>query len=620
MASLSLKHIYKVYSNGTKAVNDFNMEIKDKEFIVFVGPSGCGKSTTLRMIAGLEEITYGELSIGDEVVNSLEPKERDIAMVFQNYALYPHMSIYENIAFGLRTRKIPNDEIDKKVKEVAKTLEIEEYLDKKPKEMSGGQRQRVALGRAIVREPKVMLLDEPLSNLDAMLRTQMRSEIVKLHKKLNTTFIYVTHDQVEAMTMGSRIVVMKDGYVKQIDTPKNLYRYPNNMFVASFIGTPQMNFFRVKLNKINEQINIIFLDINEVITVPFSKLIKVHPSYLDGSTELFLGIRAENIALKKSESSLKMKISHIEELGNESLIYGDIDLNNDSIGISPTKIIVKTQGVSYIESEPVVDISFDLDYIHLFDSESKDSILKRIPDNNYVNISVKNNKLILYGIEFDLPSAFSLVDYEYEALIPLSAIKTKKGSTLVPINKEKIDDIILLTLKKEDHTLFALSDNIYDNYDIDIDMSLITIMKNGIDIIKPIIKDNIIQGRFDVRKVNDGLFKNHNEYYISFLGNSFASPQKITQKMCQAYSDRRIFREEFSFSFPPHSIKIANDGIEGKVIEEMDFGCKRYVLVQVKDEKLLVLDPIVKIGDNVFISFNFDEMSVTENERDIKVI
>ena len=278
MANLSLKHIYKVYPNGTKAVNDFNMDIKDKEFIVFVGPSGCGKSTTLRMIAGLEDITYGELTIGDEVVNSLEPKDRDIAMVFQNYALYPHMSIYENIAFGLRTRKVPKDIIDQKVKEVAHTLGIEDYLDKKPKEMSGGQRQRVALGRAIVREPKVMLLDEPLSNLDAKLRTQMRSEIVKLHKKLNTTFIYVTHDQVEAMTMGTRIVVMKDGYVKQIDSPKNLYRYPANKFVASFIGSPQMNFYRVVLHKVDDKIKIEFLDVKNTIEIPFEKLVKIEPS------------------------------------------------------------------------------------------------------------------------------------------------------------------------------------------------------------------------------------------------------------------------------------------------------------------------------------------------------
>lgn len=214
MANVSLKHIYKVYPNGTKAVNDFTMEIEDKSFIVFVGPSGCGKSTTLRMIAGLEEISAGELKIGGEVMNDAEPKDRDIAMVFQNYALYPHMTIYENIAFGLQMRKVPKDEIDRRVKEVAKTLGIYEYLKKKPKEMSGGQRQRVALGRAIVREPKVMLLDEPLSNLDAKLRTQMRSEIVKLHKKLNTTFIYVTHDQVEAMTMGTHIVVMKDGFIQ----------------------------------------------------------------------------------------------------------------------------------------------------------------------------------------------------------------------------------------------------------------------------------------------------------------------------------------------------------------------------------------------------------------------
>ena len=358
MAKLSLKHIYKVYPNGTKAVNDFNMDIKDKEFIVFVGPSGCGKSTTLRMIAGLEDITYGELTIGDEVVNSLEPKDRDIAMVFQNYALYPHMSIYENIAFGLRTRKVPKEVIDKKVKEVAHTLGIEDYLNKKPKEMSGGQRQRVALGRAIVREPKVMLLDEPLSNLDAKLRTQMRSEIVNLHKRLNTTFIYVTHDQVEAMTMGTRIVVMKDGYVKQIDSPKNLYRYPNNKFVASFIGSPQMNFYRVILHKEDDKVKIEFLDVENTIEIPFEKLIKIEPSYLDGKKEVILGIRAENIVLKKSNNSIKMRVSHIEELGNETLIYGDIDLNNDSIrDNNKTRTIVKVSGTKEIEPNSIIDIT-----------------------------------------------------------------------------------------------------------------------------------------------------------------------------------------------------------------------------------------------------------------------
>ena len=243
MASLSLKHIYKVYDNGFKAVNDFSMDIADKEFIVFVGPSGCGKSTTLRMIAGLEEITAGELKIGDVVVNNYAPKDRDIAMVFQSYALYPHMTVYDNIAYSLKISKVPKEEIDKRVRAAAESLNITEYLDRKPKALSGGQRQRVALGRAIVRNPKVFLLDEPLSNLDAKLRASMRSEITKLHQRLQTTFIYVTHDQVEAMTMGTRIVVMKSGFVQQIDTPKNIYNYPANKFVAGFIGTPQMNFY-----------------------------------------------------------------------------------------------------------------------------------------------------------------------------------------------------------------------------------------------------------------------------------------------------------------------------------------------------------------------------------------
>ena len=242
MASLSLRHIYKIYQGDVTAVKDFNLEIEDKEFIVFVGPSGCGKSTTLRMIAGLEDISKGELYIGDTLVNDVEPKERDIAMVFQNYALYPHMSVYDNMAFALKLRKMPKDEIEKKVTEAAKILDIEHLLKRKPKALSGGQRQRVALGRAIVRNPKVFLMDEPLSNLDAKLRVQMRTEISKLYRKLQTTFIYVTHDQVEAMTMGTRIVVMKDGIIQQVDTPQNIYNYPTNLFVAGFMGSPQMNF------------------------------------------------------------------------------------------------------------------------------------------------------------------------------------------------------------------------------------------------------------------------------------------------------------------------------------------------------------------------------------------
>ncbi|MBP5276216.1 MAG: sn-glycerol-3-phosphate ABC transporter ATP-binding protein UgpC, partial [Lachnospiraceae bacterium] len=242
MAGLSLKNICKVYPNGFEAVKDFNLEIADQEFIIFVGPSGCGKSTTLRMIAGLEDISSGELRIGDRLVNDVEPKDRDIAMVFQNYALYPHMTVQENMAFGLKLRHVPKDEIDKMVKEAAKILDLTPLLDRKPKALSGGQRQRVAMGRAIVRNPKVFLMDEPLSNLDAKLRVQMRIEIAKLHQRLGTTIIYVTHDQTEAMTLGTRIVVMKDGVIQQVDTPQNLYDKPQNLFVAGFMGSPQMNF------------------------------------------------------------------------------------------------------------------------------------------------------------------------------------------------------------------------------------------------------------------------------------------------------------------------------------------------------------------------------------------
>ena len=317
MASLKLEHIYKVYPNGTKAVNDISLDIKNGEFIVFVGPSGCGKSTTLRMIAGLEEITAGELYIDSDIVNDVEPKDRDIAMVFQNYALYPHMTVFENMAFGLRLSHVPNDIIQEKVLWAADILGIKDYLDRKPRNMSGGQRQRVALGRAILRNPRVMLLDEPLSNLDAKLRTQMRTEIAKLHQKLKTTFIYVTHDQTEAMTLGDRVVVMKGGRIQQVDTPKNLYNYPSNKFVAGFIGTPQMNFFPVTLLKDGDKVKVFFKDNEETMNVEYNKLIKVLPEFLDGKHDVTLGIRCESISIVKVRMVAFFKR---EKKGAESLI------------------------------------------------------------------------------------------------------------------------------------------------------------------------------------------------------------------------------------------------------------------------------------------------------------
>ena len=273
MASLSLKNICKVYPNGFEAVKDFNLEVEDQEFIIFVGPSGCGKSTTLRMIAGLEEISSGEFYIDGKLMNDVEPKDRDIAMVFQNYALYPHMTVFDNMAFGLKLRKVPKDEIKRKVEEAAKILDLEKLLDRKPKALSGGQRQRVAMGRAIVRNPKVFLMDEPLSNLDAKLRVQMRSEIASLHNRLKATIIYVTHDQTEAMTLGTRIVVLKDGVIMQVDSPQKLYNEPNNLFVAGFIGSPQMNFIDTKCKVEGDKVSLTFD--NTTIVLPPAKAKKL---------------------------------------------------------------------------------------------------------------------------------------------------------------------------------------------------------------------------------------------------------------------------------------------------------------------------------------------------------
>ncbi len=328
MASLSLKNVCKVYPNGFEAVKDFNLEIADQEFIIFVGPSGCGKTTTLRMIAGLEDISSGELKIGDRVVNDVEPKDRDIAMVFQNYALYPHMTVYDNMAFGLKLRKVPKDQIDKMVKEAAKILDLTPLLDRKPKALSGGQRQRVAMGRAIVRNPKVFLMDEPLSNLDAKLRVQMRIEIAKLHQRLGTTIIYVTHDQTEAMTLGTRIVVMKDGVVQQVDTPQNLYARPQNLFVAGFIGSPQMNFLdaTVKVSGETAYLQIAGRD------VPLSpaKSKKLIDGGYDGKVVAF-GIRPEDVydseefIQKSPQSVFESTVKVYELLGAEVYLYFDLD-------------------------------------------------------------------------------------------------------------------------------------------------------------------------------------------------------------------------------------------------------------------------------------------------------
>ena len=361
MAGISLKNVQKIYSGNVTAVHKFNLDIKDKEFVVLVGPSGCGKSTTLRMIAGLEDISEGELYIGDRLVNDVQPKDRNIAMVSQNYALYPHMTVFENMAFGLKLRKVPKDEIKRKVEEVAGILDITHLLNRKPKALSGGQRQRVALGRAMVRNPDVFLLDEPLSNLDAKLRTTMRSEIIKLHRRLDATFVYVTHDQTEAMTMGDRIVVMKDGHIQQVDTPQRLFNFPANVFVAGFIGSPQMNFINSKVVKYENKYFIEFS--GSLMSVPqrFMDKIKDYEN-----KEVIMGVRPEDIIIEE-KSEVKASVDIMEVMGSEAYVY--LKLNDGS------KLIAKTgSGVNFNVGDEV-GIKANPDKIHIFDKETEKSIL-----------------------------------------------------------------------------------------------------------------------------------------------------------------------------------------------------------------------------------------------------
>lgn len=369
MASISLKNIQKVYPGDVKVIDDLNLEIRDKEFIILVGPSGCGKSTTLRMIAGLEEVSGGDLCIGDRRVNDVPPKDRDIAMVFQNYALYPHMTVYKNMAFALSLRKVDKKIIDQKVHEAAKILDIEHLLNRKPKALSGGQRQRVALGRAMVRDPAVFLLDEPLSNLDAKLRTQMRTEITKLHKRLQTTFVYVTHDQTEAMTMGDRIVVMKEGEIQQVDTPQKLYDEPCNMFVAGFIGSPQMNFIDVTVKKQGDGYAVAFGPYTIPLQPGKTEQADLN-SYVDKT--VVLGIRPEDLHTEPAflnaspETVIELHVDIAELMGAEVYLYGE------SAGVSLT---VRAPSRVQARSGDAVQLALDGNKLHLFDKQTERVIL-----------------------------------------------------------------------------------------------------------------------------------------------------------------------------------------------------------------------------------------------------
>ena len=636
MASLNLRHIYKVYPNGVKAVNDFDMEIKDQEFIVFVGPSGCGKSTTLRMIAGLEEISAGELYIDDKMVNYLEPKNRDIAMVFQNYALYPHLSVYENIAFGLRLRRLPKAEIDEKVKKAAEMLGLMDYLKSKPAALSGGQRQRVALGRALVREPKVFLLDEPLSNLDAKLRAFMRSEITKLHDKLKTTFIYVTHDQVEAMTMGDRIVVMKDGFIQQIDTPKNLYRYPMNKFVANFIGTPQMNFTDVVLSNEKEKVRIDVKGTETSFLVPREYLLKVDPIYFDGETVVSFAIRPEYLSRDKKvyPYSCKAKIVSVEELGTETQLMMDFDLERDILSLGnddeniKSSLTIKTDADYDGKVNDVIEISLDLEHMHLFDSIDEEVINPHLPNHARVKGVVKDNELQMMGLSLDLPSAINLENDTYDVYVPLDAIKVDKSKKDLSIYKvEQIGDKYLLSFFKDGEVLFALSDEEFkekDKVGLEISLRQLDFYKEKELVLSHLNVTNELEGMVYYHKEKDESGKKVKvlDYLIDDLELPCHNP--IGYRSFIDNKDRSVYDLDMIFKFKANEIHIAEDGVfELKVKEIINFDVEKYALCEYKEQNIVILldkEEELEIGQEIKANVDVDNIEVFDKVKGIKLV
>ena len=626
MASLSLKHIFKVYDGKVKAVNDFCMDIEDKEFIVFVGPSGCGKSTTLRMIAGLEEITAGELRIDDEIVNDFEPKDRNIAMVFQNYALYPHMSVYENMAFALRTAHEKKEVIHEKVMEAAAILGITEYLERKPKALSGGQRQRVALGRAIVRNPKVFLLDEPLSNLDAKLRAAMRSEISRLHERLGTTFIYVTHDQVEAMTMGTRIVVMKDGFVQQIDTPVNLYKYPDNVFVAGFIGTPQMNFFDGTVIKEGDDVTF-NLDCGASVGMKYVQADKVPVKYMDGNHKVVFGIRPDDVRVKNdtnyddgSWAPAKAVVSVVEVLGGETLIYANLNLNTPDA--EEGAIIIKASPDTIVRRGDILDIEISRRKFHVFDKETEMSIRKRIPEASYIRANVEDGKLTFEGQAFEMPSAVKCDNAtDVETVIPISALTLGAGAGKANVQwVENVEGKNLYFLKVGDLTMFSLEEGearfkAGDIVDFDIDFTKVGIEALGI---APINLTNTLDGTFTKEKDKSRKFYN---FYMN-VGAAKLIPTVPACEKIFACKGSKIFRTPLEYIFDASVVTVtpheegATDVLTGTVSEIRDYGFVRYATIDTEGQKVVAAYDGA-VGDQVDLHVPAESIVIKDKSIDI---
>ena len=626
MANLKLSHIYKVYDNGHKAVNDFSIDIADREFIVFVGPSGCGKSTTLRMIAGLETITAGDLFIGDTLVNDMEPKDRDIAMVFQSYALYPHMSVYENMAFGLRNRKMPEAEIKERVMKAAKMLDIVDYLNRKPKEMSGGQRQRVALGRALVRDPKVFLLDEPLSNLDAKLRATMRSEITALHKSLKTTFIYVTHDQVEAMTMGTRIVVMKNGYVQQIDSPMNLYNSPYNKFVAGFIGTPQMNFFDVTLKREGNTVVVTFKN-GDSISVPYETVCKVDGGYLDGSKPVIFGMRPEHLEITKDGKGLKFIVTNVEHLGNETIIYGKL---GDQLGEFTMKdegdgIVIKLIDDDSISVGDIVNAEPKLSKLHFFDAETEVTLIRNIPPFNTVLADVKDGSFSLLGTTVALPPVYADAlagEEKVKLIIPPQAIVKGNDFLLKVARIEKTEGQNLAYLEIGDRYLFATVDDDVaegDTYGFSLLYDKIGVKNEEKDLLVPVEDAVSLEGHFSKKEVREEKERVIHFYYN--IGDYSVEAAKEHGYKINSIDGDHCYSYTYRYAVPRDKIALVSkeeNGLDAQILQKLDYKNVCFAKAKTADgqEFLIKVDKDFE-KSSVRVAFDSADISVYSTRIDM---
>ncbi len=632
MATVKLTNVKKIYGKDVVAVDDFNLDIKDKEFVVFVGPSGCGKSTTLRMIAGLEEISEGTIEIDGRIVNDLQPKDRNIAMVFQNYALYPHLTVFENMAFSLRLKHVAQDEVYKKVTEAAEILGITDLLTRKPRQLSGGQRQRVAIGRAMVRDSKVFLMDEPLSNLDAKLRNQMRAEIILLRQKIDTTFIYVTHDQTEAMTLGDRIVIMKDGLIQQVGTPTQVFEMPHNLFVAEFIGAPKMNTLETEL--IEEG--------GKYYVTPYGVKMQVLGEKAEAlrdkevaSQRIILGVRPEHIHLTTADDpeAIECTVSVNEMMGGEIHLHV-LTENGDKLVVR-----VQTMNLSNVERHNLtcgekVYISFEGKVMHFFNAESKVNFLSEQdlidPRKSVVPGKVEGGVLTFGNAKFDLPQAVSTDEtIEGTVVIPTNAITVGEGTQEAVVSDVgPVADSKLYTITTGDVSVQAICSgivnfNIGDTVKFDIDMKRVSVKAEENEIKALALQSNLEGALVKIKEVQPNGKKGYS-FYVK------VGEQKVaaTDALCEKLIDRRgnrIFKTPLRYEVDYKSLEIVDEqegNLVGTVKAVLDYGKEKFAYVDIEGNTATVeiVGREVALDDKVCISLNQTKIGVVDSALELPII